>query len=57
MPIESHTLVSKTIGYYLNQFKKKLDKILETIWQEFKKINWEVKHRINATNRTKRIFY
>ncbi len=50
MPIENHTLVSKNIGYYLHKFRAKLDMILETIWQEFKETDWEVKHQVRATN-------
>jgi len=50
MSLESHTVISKNIGYYLHKFRKKLDTILETVWQKFKDSNWEVKHRIRATN-------
>ena len=50
IPLESHTLISKNIGYYLHKFRVKLDTMLETIWQEFEKSDWEVNHRIKATN-------
>ncbi len=32
MPLESHILISKSIGYYLYKFRVKLDTILEKIW-------------------------
>ena len=50
MLLESHTLISKNIGYYLHKFRVKLDNVLENIWQEFEKSDWEVKHRVRATN-------
>ena len=56
MPLESHTLISKNIGSYLHKFRVKLDTILETIWQEFKKSNWEVKYRVRAKNLSEKVF-
>lgn len=56
MPLESHTIISKNIGYYLNKFGVKLDTILVNIWHDFQKSDWEVSHRIKGTNWTDKDF-
>lgn len=56
IPLESHTLLSKNIGYYLHKFRKKLDTLLKNIWQDFRMNNWQVKHRVKATNLSEKVF-